>query len=217
MSELNLGQRLVAKIITGLTRMSTGYSPSGLSEEWIGTMGVAGFFRFSVQGTKLIGRMSEEYGEADAQFLAGLSAALNGCGFCGYGHVITGALLHFREHGEVHPLYPRQIERMMDAEDDEAIAYLESRLDAEPFERLRGLARRMYELKMGAKPQGADDELLTAAVWLWTWTTECTIGWGLTIEPDQAQPYGHPIGKDTRLREAYQQALARVEAGGLDD
>ena len=69
----------------------------------------------------------------------------------------------------------------------------------------------MYALKMGhAESRSAEDNLLTAMVWLWTWTTECTINLGLLIRPDQAQPCGHSIYKNTGLRARYERALASV-------
>lgn len=209
MTDLSLPQRMGAKLVHGLTKLIAGHSPAGLSEEWIGTMGVLGFLRFSMQATKTLGRLSREYGEANAQFIAGLSAAWNGCGFCGYGHVLTGALIYFREHDRVHPLHPEAIECMLDGTDEEAVAYLDALLDTEPHQRLRWVARRMYELKMGrAEPGDAEDELLLAAVWLWTWTVECTINLGMTIEPEDAVPYLHPIYKDGTLRVRYDRARA---------
>ncbi len=211
---LRFVQRVAAKLISVLTQLTTGYSPQGLSEEWLETLGFAGFFRLSVRGTKILGALGKEFGEVDAQFLASVAAAWNGCGFCGYGHAIGGALLHFKATDEVHPLHPVRIEHMLDCTDEESIAYLESLLPGERHASLRHALRRLYELKMGeVEPESPRDELLVAAVWLYTWTTECTITLGLTAEPKDAMPYGHPIGKDQALRRRYEQARARTLEG----
>ncbi|MCA9705250.1 MAG: hypothetical protein KDK70_05315 [Myxococcales bacterium] len=198
--------------MTGLARLTTGYAPPSLSEEWISTMGLARFLRFAVQGGRILGRLTAAYGEADAHYLASLAAAWNGCGFCGYGHALTGSLLWFRDHDRVHPLTVRQIERMMGLLDQESIVALESLLDAPPYRRLRRLSRRLFDLKMGhAAPEGAEDHLLMATVLLWTWSIECTITLGMTLDPEQAQPYMHRIYKDRRLRERYERARRAAE------
>jgi hypothetical protein len=66
------------------------------------------------------------------------------------------------------------------------------------------VARRLYELRMGAPPESDDDFLLLRANVMWEWLIECTI-MGFDLEPESIPAWGS-VGRNRKLIARYRQA-----------
>ncbi len=177
-------------------------------QEGFKTLGFRGYFRFLKVAAKITTELQNEFGGEIAQHLIGIAAMWIGCSFCGYNHVMSGALIYFRDSGDLHPLTPSTMALMFDMRDEEALAHMQGLLADPRHERLRLLVTRMYSLYMGtAQAETADDHLLMSCLWVWRWTTECSIIEGVEIKPEDAWAI-HEVGRDKALIKRYKRAVA---------
>ncbi|MCA9716570.1 MAG: hypothetical protein H6713_27555 [Myxococcales bacterium] len=206
---LTLSERMTVKFVLAMNRLTTGeVHPPDTAEEFIRFMGIRGFFRYLNFLNKFNKLMDKELGPANAQTLVGLAALMAGCGFCGYGHTLTGALMIFKERGELHPVHPFSISALFELEDHEVVEKLDEMLTKPGFEDLRRQTKRMYEIFLGElEPETEEDELLKGILDFWRWTVECTIIEGIHIVPENAKTF-NSIGRDKALRKRYDAALA---------
>ncbi len=183
-----------------------------VASEYVRVMGLRGFFRYMKFVTRFIEKMEPVFGEANTQTLLGLSSLMAGCGYCGYGHTLAGALLLFRDTARLHPVHPHSIEALFELKDHEIMSRLDALLSAPGHEDLRRQLGRMYKIYLGElAPETEEDELLQELMDFWRWTIECTIVEGVSISPaDSTSP--HPVGADKRLRERYNEARAAEHA-----
>lgn len=207
---LSLTKQITARVLHALMRLTYGNSRLAIHSEMLATLGWRRYIQIVRHGTSTIALLSKRFGEADAQFLVGTAAMWNGCGYCCYGHSLSGSLLVFRDEDRLHPLHPHALAEIMELDKDEAADRLAALLHENRYERLRRLIARMYELHTEPdQPSTADDLLLEATLGLWTWLVECSIVVGLTMTPDEAFCPGHRIGRDKQLIARYRQARAR--------
>ncbi|MEM9455838.1 MAG: hypothetical protein AAGF11_16780 [Myxococcota bacterium] len=215
-TRLPFSLRITARLINAAVRLVYGDARLEVNEELLDTMGWRRYVRVIRDTYALVGSMNARYGEADTQFLIGMSAMWNGCGFCSYGHVLTGALLVYRDRGVLHPLHAEVVAELMDMRTERALEALQEILCDYPA--LYEQILRMYALRAGRfRPETTDDYLLDACHQVWTLYVECTIVLGLTMEPDEAFCPAHTIGRDKRLIARYRRALERermVSGGG---
>ncbi len=194
------------------TRM-IGISQHKLVGEQIRSYGVGGFVRYLQSMNALYTKLEARFGPTNSQLLIGLSALMAGCGYCGYGHTLAGALSEFKETGRLHPLHPGSITELYDLEDDEVAARLDALLVAPEHATLRLHVGRMYRIFLGERePETGEDLLLLDLLETWRWTIECTIIEGVHIRPEDAWPMS-PLGADERLLARYREARSRREHG----
>lgn len=204
----SFSERMLIRLARWITRKAVGSVSDAVVHEAVRSLGVIGWFRYTMTTAKIVGKLQREFGEAEAQFIISLSSLLLGCGYCTYGHALAGSLLWFRDKGAVHPLDPSVMSELIELSDAEIIQRVEALLDDAEHEALRRLARRIYRLALEKEQAGNhQDELLDACMWIWRWTTESTIVEGISIKPEDAQPL-HPIGHDQTIRARYHAALA---------
>ncbi len=183
-------------------------------DEQIRTLGVRGLVSLLQFTGALSKQLQARFGPTNSQFLISLSALMGGCGYCGYGHALAGALSEFKETGRLHPLHPGSLTELYDLEDDEIKRRLDALLSAAAHARLRRHVRSMYELFLGElEAETEEDLLLLSVLETWRWTIECTIIRGVGIEPEDAWPVS-PLGADKRLVARYLQARAAARAAG---
>ncbi|MEM9455836.1 MAG: hypothetical protein AAGF11_16770 [Myxococcota bacterium] len=207
--QLSLPKRLAARALHTALQLTCGGSRLEVHEEAIVALGWRRFLELSQNAFLVLKMLKERYGEIDAQFIIGIAAMWNGCGYCGYGHALTGALLTFRDHGRLHPLDPHVLAELLPLESDDAMVRLAELLADDRDASLRRLIARMYELRAGrAVPETTDDHVLDAALQTWTWYVECSIVVGLTIQPEDAFCPGHRVGRDKALLARYRHARA---------
>ena len=210
---VSLPKRLVARAFHTALQLTYGGSALEVHEEAIVVLGWRRFLEISQNAFLVLRMLEERYGETDAQFIIGIAAMWNGCGYCSYGHVLTGALLAFRDHGRLHPLDPHVIAQLLPLENDDAMVQLAELLAADRDAPLRRLLARMHELRTGrAAPQTTDDHVLDAAMQTWSWYVECSIVVGFTIQPEDAFCPGHRVGRDKALQARYRRARASAAA-----
>ncbi len=212
---LSLSKRVVVSFILMMNRLATGeVHPPDTTEEFVRFMGIRGFFRYLGFLNKFNKLMDKSLGPINTQTLVGLAALIAGCGFCGYGHTLTGALMKFKENGDLHPIHPFSIDALFELEDHEVVEKLDELLSKPGYEDLRRQAKRMYEIFLGElEPETHEDELLHGIIDFWRWTVECTIVEGVSIEPENAKTF-NSIGRDKALRRRYEEARA-LERGAL--
>lgn len=207
-ARLSLPMRVVTRALGTFGRLAYGNAQLVVQQEMIASLGVRRYVRLIRQAIAIIRVMNERFGEAQTQFLIGMTAMWNGCGFCSYGHVLTGSLLVYRDQGTLHPLHPRVIERLIELEPDRSIEALAELLREHPD--LRERVSRLNELRSGrARPETVDDYVLDACRQIWTQYVEYTIVAGLTMKPDEAICPAHPIGRDEKLIARYRRARER--------
>lgn len=200
----NLVERMFLRTIDVLGKLSVGHSNPVVNAELVRTMGVRGSIQHMTATLKVTNKLQEAFGHSNAQYLIGLSSLFIGCGFCTYSHVLSGALLWFRDEGSLHPLDPHVVSELFAMRDKEIALRLESLLAAPEHQRLRQLVSRMHKLYLEeVDDTHEDDALLEACLWIWRWTTECSIVVGITFEPDDAHPI-HAVGRDRKLRERFE-------------
>ncbi len=211
---LKLSERLAVMFILKMTKLTTGeeHNPDA-GEEFVRLLGVRGFFRYLGFVGKFNKLMDNALGPANTQTLVGLAALMAGCGFCGYGHTLTGALMTFKDNGELHPVHPFSIAELFELEDHEVIEKLDGMLAKPGFEDLRRQTKRMYEMFLGElEPETEEDQLLKGIIDFWAWTVECTIVEGISFTPENAKVMTG-IGRDRALRKRYEEARAAERAG----
>lgn len=203
-----LSMRISARLITAMTRLVYGDARLVINEEMLDTLGWRRYVRVVRKTFALVGSMNARYGEADTQFLIGVAAMWNGCGFCSYGHVLTGALLVYRDQGVLHPLHAEVVAELMEMRTERALEALQELLCDYPT--LYEPILRMFVLRTGqARPETTDDYLLDACQQVWSLYVECTIVLGLTMKPDEAICPAHTIGRDKQLIARYRRARER--------
>ena len=183
-------------------------------EEGFRTMGTRGYFRYLGVAFKIMTGLQERFGERDAQFLIGFSALWLGCAFCGFNHVMGGTLIHYRDHNALHPIDPHVMDELFEMRDREAIEHIQRLLRDDEFAQLREMAVRMYDIyRREREVETDDDRLLESCLWVWRWTTECSIVEGIDIRPEDAWPV-HEVGRDKQLIARFREArgpVARAE------
>jgi len=211
--EFSALQRALMWALTRVAYAMYGGTSVPVMEEGFRTLGTAGYFRFLKVAFKITTELQKEYGDYLAQYLIGIAAMWLGCSFCGYNHVMGGVLIYFQETGELHPLTPSSMSKLYDMRDEEAVARIEELLVDPRHDRLRGLIVRMYRLyKNEAQVETLDDRLMESCLWVWRWTTECSIVEGVDMEPEQAWPI-HEVGRDEALIQRYKDAIAKSGSG----
>jgi len=202
----NLAERVVLRGLFLLARMAQGSEARLVATECVRVMGIRGTLRYTATALKVTKLLEGEFGGITAQFLIGLASLFIGCGFCTYGHVMAGAVLWFRERGELHPLdhyVARDLFEMTDAEIREK---LERQLRQPEHQRLLLLVLRMHDLYLEcAEGTWPEDPYLEACLWMWRWTTECSIVDGITRTPETSTP-NHPVGRDRATLERFERA-----------
>ncbi len=206
---LTISERLTVRFVLTMNRLVTGeVHPPETAEEFVRFMGVRGFMRYMNFLGKFNKNMDRALGPANAQTLVGLAALMAGCGFCGYGHTLTGALLTFKLRGQLHPVHPYSIAELYELEDHEVIDKLDEMLTKPGFEDIRRQTKRMYKIFLGElQPESYEDELLKGIIDFWRWSVECTIVEGVHIVPENAKTFTS-IGRDKLLRRRYEEARA---------
>ncbi len=209
---LSFSERLAFAVFRRVYKASTGFEHDAVVEEAIRFMGVRGFLRYIKFIDKFVKNTSAIFGGANTQTLIGLAALMAGCGYCGYGHTLTGALMEFKDSGQLHPIHPFSIVELFEHEDHEIVEKLDEMLSKPGYEDLRRYSKRMYEMFLGElEPEDEDDELLKSIIDFWAWTVECTIVEGVSITPENAKVMNE-LGRDRALRERYEQARAAERA-----
>lgn len=189
-----------------MVRMYGTYVAPGMVDEVFKTLGVRGFFRQVGTAGKLVKQLESTFGIYNTQSLIGLASMMLGCGFCGYGHTLAGALLTYRDKGILHPIHPGSLSEMYELTDLEIRERLLELLKGDAFGYLGELAVRMQDIQHHrVTPESKEDYLLEGCLWMWRWTTECTIIEGVHIQPDDSYAI-HPINRDKELRARYDEA-----------
>ncbi len=213
--ELTVFERLFVRALVGLMSRVIGdknHHDYAVAAETVRHFGVRGFFRYMKFVSKFVQQIEPVFGEANTQTLIGVSSFLAGCGYCGYGHALAGALILFRDTGKLHPLHPHSIAPLFDFEDQEVIERLDELLAEPDYADLRRQVNRMYRIYIGElDPSTEEDRLLKATVDFWCWTLECSIVEGVKITPDDSTS-PHPVGGDRKLVARYQKARAAERA-----
>ncbi|MCA9716573.1 MAG: hypothetical protein H6713_27570 [Myxococcales bacterium] len=206
---LSASERFTVGLILKLNTMVTGeLHPAHTAEEFVRVMGVRGFFRYLGFLNKFNKMMHDAFGPANTQTLVGLAALMAGCGYCGYGHTLTGALMTFKANGQLHPVHPFSISQLFELEDHEVIEKLDELLAQPGYEDLRRQTSHMYAIFLGdLEPETEEDKLLKAILDFWRWTVECTIVEGINMTPENARIMNE-IGRDKTLRTRYEAARA---------
>lgn len=205
-----LAERMFLSAYDVIGQLAVGYSSRVVNTELVRTMGLRGALHHLRTTMKVVGELQDAFGHHTAQYLVGLSSLFIGCGFCTYNHILAGALIWFRDEGSLHPLDPHFVSRLFELRDKEIDQELRATLTAPEHQRLLELTLRMHALYLEeVEPETDDDALLEACLWIWRWTTECSIVEGITFAPEDAHPL-HAVGRDRKLRERYE--LAKTEA-----
>ena len=174
------------------------------AEEMVRILGTDGFMEWGKNAGAAQEANTRIFGATNAQLLTGMVAMLNGCTYCGKGHIYAANVHHFKETGELLPLDELAIYWLQRQRDEEILAYLRDAFQGEAHkERLR-LLERLYEIKGGhAEPEGEEDHALAGINGAWDWATECTITLKIVDVPVLDN-----IGKDRKLVAAYNEARA---------
>ena len=207
--KLSLGQRITAVVFGDLyTRFAFGYVNNAFSSEMVRTYGIGGFFRWAGAATKAIALLESRFGAMEAQLLVGTAALLNGCTWCGQGHVLAANIIHHKATGALFPIDDREVNALQRMPDPELLAHLATLLVDHP--KVLAHIQRQYELKsLRGQESGPDDAALSASIAVWDWATECSIILDMavgTVPPTSA------IGKDTAAVAAYHEARAAQRA-----
>ncbi|MCA9661948.1 MAG: hypothetical protein KC486_26655 [Myxococcales bacterium] len=203
---LRLAERVALRLIDGMSKAFLGFVPP-VNEEAVRTLGVRGYFRWSTSTGKVMKTLADGLGEAESQLVIGFAGLWLGCGYCGAGHIHAGNLILFRDEGVLTPLSDEVIDELYETPDERAEGRLRELLSEPRYARILALVLRVYQLRAGAEPSGADDDYIALALTCWDWVTECTIVEGLEMRPATVPPLT-PLAKNMALRERYAAARA---------
>lgn len=168
-----------------------------------------GFRSLNKLGEKLdvVTLLIAEFGERDAQLIAGVGAIGIGCPVCSIGHTYAANVYHYRDHGELFPISETEVIGMQSRTYPELRALVADRLAEPRFERLRKLLTRQLELREGTGDPTPEDKWLVAANSVWDLLVEFTIECGAEV----SHPFAE-INRDKELVGRYRRARDEAEA-----
>ncbi len=156
-------------------------------------------------------RILKRWGPLRTHYLASVISALNGCGYCTYGHAYAFNLHFFDRQGRVFPLDEDQMMNAGSLDRHSIVSLFQSALNAGGMsEEIPWVERtiELYDSRVAntahaeADDAGeADDKAIFHLVDMFAWLNACGIQGG--TEPDEAHD---PINKNTELRTRYETA-----------
>ncbi len=189
-----------------------GWRQDEINAAYVRTFGIAGLLKFGKMIGDVINTLNARYGEAVAQHLVGFAGLMNGCGFCGVGHNLTGNVLLYQERGVVFPIDEQDVPELQRMRDTDLMARLREQLTDTEFESELRLLERMFVLRLGEPSESdPDDEYLLLALEMWLVNNECTIEVGLDIAPSEVPTFAK-FSKDGDLYQRYRAARADLSA-----
>lgn len=204
--KLSLGERAVIAMGNVYTRMQFGWVNEAFNELIIRGVGVKGYFGWADAATKTLAALGKRYGDTNAQFVIGWSAMLNGCAWCGVGHIRAANVMLFKDKGVLFPIDDAEILALQRKTDDEILAVARERL-AGKYDDVLALFERVSALKRGVAATD-DDAALLLGISAWDWVNECSV----LLDPAQPVPAQAPINKDKAAMAAYDAARAAARS-----
>ena len=210
-TKLSVSQRLFLAAYNPMFATMFGWHQDAINEEYVRTYGVSGLLKFGKMIGDVLATLGKRYGEVQANHLVGFAGLLNSCGFCGVGHNLTANVLRFRDDGSIFPIDEQEIPRLQRLEDVDLMSEVESRLEGTEFSSELKLLQRMYELRNGtAEGTTEEDTFLILAIDMWLVNNECTIKFGLDVEPGEV-PIFAKFSRDSDLYARYREARSRAQ------
>jgi len=200
--KLSIAERLVIAMGNLYTKMNFGYINEAFNETLVRGVGIKGYFGWADAAGKALAALTAKYGSAHAQYVIGWSAMLNGCAWCGVGHIRAGNIILFKEKGVLFPIDDAEILELQRKTDREIAAVAHERLSTS-YPDILALLERVHVLKRG-EPAGADDTAIVLGIAAWDWVNECSI----LMDHNQVLPAQAPINKDKATVTAYDTARA---------
>jgi hypothetical protein len=210
------GQRRFAPLVVGRLLRKTvhlmeGYDPLFL-DDFAQMLGAAGIVRWMGQLAAVVKRAEQRYGTETTQYLAGVAAMWNGCGYCGVGHIYAANVQRHKDKGELSPIDEREVKALQHLDDRALLEELERRLTANGDSELWRLLERQYLLKQNrAEGETEDDPYLQAISACWDLVNECSIFAGYDLAPEQVPPLSG-IARDKDAIARYRAAREQHQA-----
>ncbi len=153
--------------------------------------------------------LAERFEPFEVQALLGITALLDGCGWCSVGHLYAANLIYLREYGMLLPLDERDVARLQRMRDPDLRMVLLSSLVGPDMERLRGALERLFALKLEGEAPGEEDGCLVELIAAWGAVTRCSV----TAEwSGEVPPLSPMVSWDLGLIQRYRQQRERRAA-----
>ena len=99
--KLTITEGMVKRFGMVFSKVSFGDSCGPFNEEMVRTLGAKGFFAWAGAATSSMDPLVAKYGGFSAQLLTAVVAMLNGCTYCGKGHLYAANLHYFKATGKL--------------------------------------------------------------------------------------------------------------------
>jgi hypothetical protein len=210
-SQRRLAPLVIGRVLRKMMLLTEGYDPVFM-DDFAQMLGTAGVLRWAKQMGKLLKRLDARYGAETSQYLIGVAAMWNGCGYCGVGHIFAGNLYRFEATSTLFAIDEREVKQLQHLEDEALLHELERRLTDNGDAELWRLLQRQYQLKLDqAEGETEDDEYLRAVIASWDLVNECSILVGFDSNAADVPPLAS-IGRQHDLIAKYRAARAQAAA-----
>ncbi len=201
--KLTIAEAMVKRMGMIFSKVSYGDACGEFNEEMVRVLGVKGYFGWAGAASGSLDPLKAKYGGFTSQLLTGFVAMLNGCSYCGKGHLYAANLHYFQDRDQLWGLDENHVYWLQRQRDSEVMEYMRSVLaDDKDAETLR-LVERLFVIKTEVDhgPDTPDDPWLKAINGAWDWATECSITLSIVDVPAL-----DAIGKDGALVAKYRAA-----------
>lgn len=177
---------------------------ANLMSDIVDQHGAAGSVTWFARNMPTYEKILKNWGPLRTHYLAVAVSAINGCGYCTYGHAYAFVLHHFDKTGELYPLSETDMADLNRFEGDKIaqkleMALIEAGMEAE----VPWLHRTVARLHNAPVAENQDDKWIDHLVQMFGWLNACGISADTT--PDEAHD---PINKRADLKMRYDEARA---------
>jgi hypothetical protein len=138
-----------------------------------------------------------------------IAGLLNGCRYCGVGHLYAANLYYFQSTGKLLPIDERQTHQLQCMPFEELNDYIRDSLSDSEFAEMSRVMQRVLHLRLGNRPETAEDHEIEHVIDVWNFVNECTIPFGYDAKIEHLGPaLSDPVPLDVIRR--YQQARERT-------
>ena len=147
--KLTITEGMVKRFGMVFSKVSFGDSCGPFNEEMVRTLGAKGFFAWAGAATSSMDPLVAKYGGFSAQLLTAVVAMLNGCTYCGKGHLYAANLHYFKATGKLLGLDEAFVYWLQRQRDHEVMGFVRQALtEGGELEAVR-LVNRLFEIKSG--------------------------------------------------------------------
>lgn len=134
------------------------------------------------------GAINARYGNVVGNLVLAMTGSLNGCRYCGVGHLYAANVYYFESTGRLFPIDELRTHELQSMPFEALNDYFQESLSDSEFAETRRVLQRVFRLRMGHLPEDDEDRELQRGIDVWDFVNECTIPFGYDVKLENFGP-----------------------------